>query len=86
MDDFIPTNNGFGIVTGTATPVSLPNIQAYSLRIKAGTPQSIGYLGSYGTAVFPLLQGEDTGWTDVDNISDLFYQGTGAFFYYWYQS
>lgn len=85
MDEFVTHNNGFGVVTGTATATPFPDIEVTRFRIKAGLVQTAGWIGSYGWANFPVEQAWDSGWNEVDNMSDIYYKGTGTYFYYWFQ-
>ena len=84
--DFTPRSNGFGVATGTASAVAFPNIDVFHFRIKAGLVQANGWIGSYGVTNFPVEQAWDSGWNEVDNMSDIYYRGTGTYFYYWFQN
>ena len=85
MSDLVPSNNGFGVVTGTVSPVAFPDVNISSLIIKNSPLGVIGFLGSSGVVNFPMAAGDDTGWLRADNLSDFYYSGTGAYFHYWYQ-
>ena len=82
----VPSSNGFGVATGTANPVALPDINIQRLLIKVSPLGVIGWIGSYGNATFPIAAGSQTDWIEADNLSDFFYRGTGAYFHYWYQN
>lgn len=81
------SNNGFGVVTGTASALAFPEANADWMRIKAyGANASEGYIGTMGNAVFPLSASNDTGWFAVEDTSELFYRGAGLYFAYWFQN
>lgn len=80
-------NNGFGLLTGTASALAFPDISADWMRIKAPSGNSAdNYIGTVGNVVYPLSAGDDTGWFAVDNLSDIYYSGSGTYFSYWFQN
>lgn len=81
-----PKNNSFGIVTGTATALAFPESRADWARIRNDPNGTLGYIGTYGGASYPLDVGDDTGWFSLNNMSDLYYKGTGTHFSYWFQN
>jgi hypothetical protein len=85
IEGTVPSNNGFGVVTGTGNAVAFPDIEVSKFRIKAGLVQTNGWIGSFGYATFPVEAGWDSGWNEVDNMSDIYYRGTGTYFHYWFQ-
>lgn len=86
MSDQNPVTNSFGVTTGTANAVQFPDNTAKRLKIKVSHLGVAGFVGAFGAATFPMTAGTDTEWFEADNLNDLWYKGTGAFFHYWVQS
>ena len=78
-----PLNSSFGVVTGTANALPFPSVRADWARIKNNPSGVLGFIGTYGFANYPLATGEDTGWFSEDDMGQLYYRGTGAYFSYW---
>jgi hypothetical protein len=80
------TNNGFGVVTGTATATALPDIRAVELTLMARTPGAPVFIGTGGATSWPISAGTVTGPFPISNLNEIFYSGTGSYLHYWFQN
>lgn len=85
-----PTDNIFGIVTGSATGIQFPDVQGLMVRFKArSTNVGSFFLGNgQNNCTFELDAGDDTGWVATNNLNLFWYRspsGTLDHLYYWMQ-
>lgn len=85
-----PVTDAFGVVTGSATAIQLPDVPCWRVKLKARST-NIGsfFIGDYSTrCLWEIDAGQETDWVTVNNLNRYWYSnasGTTDKMVYWLQ-